>query len=160
MKLSNLLGADQIILEMKAGGHWDSIVELVNHLMNGGFLSPALRDECLSSLKVREDQVSTGIGSGVAIPHAFSDNIDHVIAVFGRSRMGIDFEAIDNAPVHYIILFLVPRKDYQLHLRTLAAIAKLFTNSDVRRQMASATTRDEILALLDAKPLPPLPSAS
>jgi mannitol/fructose-specific phosphotransferase system IIA component (Ntr-type) len=160
MKLSTLLGPDQIILEMKAGGHWDSILELVNHLVNGGFLPPSLREECLTAFKKREDQVSTGIGYGVAIPHVFSDHIDHVIAVFGRSRDGIDFEAIDNAPVHYIILFLVPRKDYQLHLRTLAAIAKLFTNSDVRRQMSAATTRDEILAILDARPAPSPSSVS
>lgn len=160
MKLSNLLGPDQIILEMKADGHWDSIVELVDHLVNGGFLTPALREECLASLKAREDQVSTGVGSGVAIPHAFSDNIEQVIAVFGRSRAGIDFEALDNAPVHYIILFLVPRKDYHLHLRTLAAIGKLFSNSGIRRQLATASTRDEILAILNPKDSPALPPAS
>lgn len=160
MKLSNLLGPDQIILEMKAGGHWDSIVELVDHLVNGGFLPRSLREESLSALKARENQVSTGIGSGVAIPHAFSDNIDHVIAVFGRSRTGIDFEALDNAPVHYIILFLVPRKEYQLHLRTLAAIAKLFTNSDTRRQLATASTRDEILGILNPRLSPSPPPAS
>lgn len=160
MKLSNLLGADQIILDMKASGHWDSIVELVEHIVNAGFLPASLREECLDALKAREDQVSTGIGSGVAIPHAFSDNIDKVIAVFGRSKTGIDFEALDNAPVHYIILFLVPRKDYQLHLRTLAAIAKLFSNSDIRRQLATANTRDEILGILNPKPASSLPPAS
>jgi mannitol/fructose-specific phosphotransferase system IIA component (Ntr-type) len=160
MKLSNLLGPDQIILEMKAGGHWDSINELVDHLVNGGLLPSTLREEALTALKAREDQVSTGIGSGVAIPHAFSDNIDHVIAVFGRSRTGIDFEALDNAPVHYIILFLVPRKEYQLHLRTLAAIAKLFTNSDIRRKLATANTRDEILGILNPKLSPSPPPAS
>lgn len=151
MNLSNLLGPNQIILEMKAGGHWESIVELVHHLVDGGFLPSSLTAEVLGALKAREDQVSTGIGSGVAIPHAFSDHLEKVVAVFGRSREGIDFEAIDNAPVHYIILFLVPRKDYQLHLRTLAAIAKLFTNSEIRRRLATAATRDEILAILDAK---------
>lgn len=160
MKLSNLLGPDRIILDMKAGGHWESIVELVDHLLNAGLLSAALRAEALSALKTREDQVSTGIGSGVAIPHAFSDHIDHVIAVFGRSRAGIDFEALDNAPVHYIILFLVPRKEYHLHLRTLSAIAKLFTNSDIRRQLATASTRDEILGILNPKPAPSLPPVS
>ena len=160
MKLSNLLGPDQIILEMKASGHWDSIVELVQHLADGGLLASCLVEESLTALKAREDQVSTGIGSGVAIPHAFSDKLENVVAVFGRSRQGIDFEAIDNAPVHYIILFLVPRKDYQLHLRTLAAIAKLFTSPDVRRQLSTATTRDEILALLDSKPSKPTSPAS
>jgi mannitol/fructose-specific phosphotransferase system IIA component (Ntr-type) len=106
----------------------------------------------LAAFKAREEQVSTGIGSGVAIPHAFSDDLEQVAAVFGRSKAGIDFEAIDNSPVHFIILFIVPRKDYHLHLRTLAAIAKMFTNSEVRRQLGTAQTRDEILAILDSKP--------
>jgi mannitol/fructose-specific phosphotransferase system IIA component (Ntr-type) len=152
MKLAKLLSADQIILNMKAADHWPAIEELVDHLTESGRLPGSLREEILTALKAREDQVSTGIGSGVAIPHAFSDHLEEVIAVFGRSKAGIDFESIDNAPVHYIILFIVPRKDYHLHLRTLAAIAKMFTNSEVRRQLGMAETRDEILAILDSKP--------
>jgi mannitol/fructose-specific phosphotransferase system IIA component (Ntr-type) len=85
-------------------------------------------------------------------PHAFSDHLDRVIAVFGKSKAGIDFESLDDLPVHFIILFIVPRKDYHLHLRTLAAIAKMFTNCEVRRQLVKAETRDEILAILDSKP--------
>jgi mannitol/fructose-specific phosphotransferase system IIA component (Ntr-type) len=115
-------------------------------------MPPSHREEALAALKAREEQVSTGIGSGVAIPHAFSDVLEEVVAVFGRSKSGIDFEALDNAPVHFIILFIVPRKDYHLHLRTLAAIAKMFTNCEVRRQLGLAGTRDEILAILDSKP--------
>lgn len=152
MKLAKLLSADQIILDMKSDGHWTAITELVDHLVAVGLLPASERDEAVASLKAREEQVSTGIGSGVAIPHAFSDKLEDVVAVFGRSKTGIDFEAIDNAPVHFIILFIVPRKDYHLHLRTLAAIAKLFTNCEIRRQLAAAETRDEILAILDCKP--------
>jgi mannitol/fructose-specific phosphotransferase system IIA component (Ntr-type) len=159
MKLAKLLSADQIILDMKSVEHWSAIVELVDHLIEVGKLPAALREEVLAALKAREDQVSTGIGSGVAIPHAFSDNIEQVVAVFGRSKEGIDFEALDNAPVHFVILFIVPRKDYQLHLRTLAAIAKMFTNCEVRRQFAAAQTRDEILDILDAKPRIAAPGA-
>jgi mannitol/fructose-specific phosphotransferase system IIA component (Ntr-type) len=152
MKLAKLLTADQIILDMRAVAHWPAITELVDHLVETRRLPQAQREEILSALKAREEQVSTGIGSGVAIPHAFSDDIEDVVAVFGRSREGIDFEAIDNAPVHLIILFIVPRKDYHLHLRTLAAIAKMFTNGEVRRQLVKAETRDEILAILDSRP--------
>ncbi|HSP42800.1 MAG TPA: PTS sugar transporter subunit IIA [Luteolibacter sp.] len=155
MKLAKLLSADQIILDMKSVEHWPAIIELVDHLVGVGKLPAGLREESLAALKAREDQVSTGIGSGVAIPHAFSDQIEEVVAVFGRSKEGIDFEALDNAPVHFVILFIVPRKDYQLHLRTLAAIAKLFTNSEMRQQFAAAQTRDEILAILGAKPQQP-----
>lgn len=152
MKLAKLLSADQIILDMKSVEHWSAILELVEHLAETKQLPAALKQEILASLKEREEQVSTGIGSGVAIPHAFSDHIEEVVAVFGRSKAGIDFEAIDNAPVHLIILFIVPSKDYHLHLRTLAAIAKMFTNPEVRRQIGEAPTRDEILAILDSKP--------
>lgn len=152
MKLAQLLGPDQILPDMKAVGHWPSIVELVDHLVACGKLPAALHDEILEALRKREEQVSTGIGSGVAIPHAFSDQLEEVVAVFGRSHGGIDFAALDDAPVHLVILFLVPRKDYQLHLRTLAAIAKMFTNPDIRRRLCEAADGDEILAILGSKP--------
>jgi mannitol/fructose-specific phosphotransferase system IIA component (Ntr-type) len=152
MKLAKLLSADQIILDMKSEGHWTAITELVDHLVAVAMLPQNQREEVLESLRAREEQVSTGVGCGVAIPHAFSDALEDVVTVFGRSATGIDFEALDNAPVHFIILFIVPRKDYHLHLRTLAAIAKLFTNCEVRRQLAAAGTHDEILAILDCKP--------
>ncbi len=152
MKLANLLRADHILLEMKAVEHWPSIVELVGHLVHTGQLPLAQCDEMLDAFRAREAQVSTGIGFGVAIPHAFSDHLEQVIAVFGRSRAGIDFEALDNASVHFIILFIVPRKEYHLHLRTLAAIAKMFTNREVLRQLGGAESHEEILAIFDSKP--------
>lgn len=151
MKLSQLISADQILPEMRAGEHWPAIVELVEHLRHLGKINAGLECEMLESLRVREELVSTGIGSGVAIPHAFSDNVDHVIAVLGRSRAGIDFEALDGGPVHFVFLFIVPSKDHHLHLRTLAAIAKMFTNGEIRRRIGEAETREEILAILDPK---------
>ena len=151
MKLAKLLSADRIILEMKAVELWPSIVELVNHLVKSGQLPPEQQREMLDAFKAREAQVSTGIGSGVAIPHAFSDHLDRVVAVFGRSRQGIDFGAVDHAPVHFVILFIVPRKDYHLHLQTLAAIAKMFTNRQVLRQIGEAVDHEEILAIFEPK---------
>lgn len=152
MKLAKLLSADHIILHMKAVEHWASIVELVGHLVTTGQLPEAQHQEMLQAFKAREESVSTGIGSGVAIPHAFSDHLEHVIAVFGRSSVGIDFEALDNAPVHFVVLFVVPRKNYHLHLQTLAAIAKMFTNIGVLRQLAAAESHEEILAIFDSRP--------
>jgi mannitol/fructose-specific phosphotransferase system IIA component (Ntr-type) len=152
MKLAKLLCADHIILDMKAVEHWPSIVELVGHLVKTGQLPEDQREEMLQAFQEREEQVSTGVGSGVAIPHAFSDYLDHVIAVFGRSKAGIEFNALDNAPVHFIVLFIVPRKGYHLHLQTLAAIAKMFTNGEVLRQLGAAGSLEEILAIFESKP--------
>lgn len=160
MKLAQLLGPEQILLDLKADEHWPSIVELVEQLVVSGKLPPDQQAGILTSLKAREDQVSTGIGAGVAIPHTFSDDLEDVIAIFGRSKKGIDFQALDQGLVHLIVLFIVPRKDYPLHLRTLAAIAKMFTNSEVRRQLNAAGSEEDVLAILDSKPYrASLPSA-
>lgn len=151
MKLASLLTPDQVILDMHAEDHLPAIEELVDHLVKTQKLSEELREEVVASLRDREEQVSTGIGYGVAIPHAFSEKLENVVTMFGRSKAGIDFEALDNSPVHFVILFVVPQKDYHLHLQTLAAIAKMFTNCEIRRQLAAAECRSEILNILAGK---------
>lgn len=151
MKLANLLTPDQVVLEMRSQEHFPAIVELVDHLVSTNQLSKDLREDVIQSLKAREEQVSTGIGYGVAIPHAFSEKVDEVIAVFGRSSKGIDFEALDHCPVHLVVLFIVPKKNYHLHLQTLAAIAKMFTNCDIRKKLIGAECRTDILDILAGK---------
>ena len=152
MKLASLLTEKQVILDMEADEHWAAIVELVNSLDQQDLLIGEDKEEVLLALQKREDQTSTGIGSGVAIPHTFSDKIEQVVAMFGRSPKGIEFEALDNAPVKFLVLFIVPKKDYHLHLQTLAAIAKMFNNCEVRRQLEEATTEARILEILDSNP--------
>lgn len=151
MKLASLLTSDQIVLDMGAEEHLPAVEELVDHLVGIGRLPENLREEVVEALRAREEQVSTGIGYGVAIPHAFSEKIDEVVAVFGRSVKGIDFEALDHSPVHFVVLFIVPKKDYHLHLQTLAAIAKMFTNCEIRRQLGEAECRTAILDILAGK---------
>lgn len=151
MKLASLLTPEQVVLDMQAENHVEAITELVDCLVKIGRLDEGMRDEVLAALLAREEQVSTGIGYGVAIPHAFDEQIDEVLTVFGRSSKGIDFEALDQSPVHYVVLFVVPKKDYHLHLQTLAAIAKMFTNSGIRHQLSEATGRNEILRILAGK---------
>lgn len=145
MNLASLLTREQIVPSVQSTDHWGVIVELVEHLCRGGFLDASVKEDTLAALKTREEKISTGIGSGVAIPHAFSEKIDEVVAVFGRSKEGVNFEAIDNNPVHFLVLFIVPQKEYHLHLRTLAAIAKLFTRCDIRSQLSAAETSEDIL---------------
>lgn len=155
MKLASLLSEQQVILSMEADEHLAAIVELVESLDKQGLLKGEDKEQVLEALKKREDQTSTGIGSGVAIPHAFSDTIENVVAMFGRSPEGIEFDALDNAPVKFIMLFIVPKKDYHLHLQTLAAIAKMFNNCEIRKQLEEATTAAKILEILDSNPTRP-----
>lgn len=153
MNLAELLSPKRVIANMKAAEHWPAIEELVDHLIKIGDLPELKRVSVLNAFRDREDQCSTGIGAGIAIPHAFLDDISDVIVVFGRSNEGIDFCSLDNAPVHYVVLFVVPRSQYTLHLRTLAAIAKKLNSGDVRGHLAEARGAHDIIKIL-AEPAP------
>jgi mannitol/fructose-specific phosphotransferase system IIA component (Ntr-type) len=95
--------------------------------------------------------MSTGIGFGIAIPHASSNCVNEVVAAFGRSSTGIEFDSLDNSPVRFIVLFVVPKDQFQVHLRTLAAIAKFLNDKSVREQLAKAESSGEILNIFDNK---------
>src|SRR5216110_1875696 len=147
MSLAELLSADQIIPEMKATERWDAIVELMDLLVTRGQIKPEDRDGILASLKQREETMSTGIGFGIAIPHCSSDRLGEVVAAFGRSSAGIEFDALDNAPVKFVVLFIVTKNQFQTHLRTLASIAKFLNDRSVRESLAEAKSADEILSI-------------
>ena len=152
MSFGDLLTAEQIIPEMTATERWPAIVELIDLLMKLGKIKPDDRESILASLKQREETMSTGIGFGIAIPHCSSDRLSEVVAAFGRSSTGIEFDALDNAPVKFVVLFIVPKNQFQTHLRTLASIAKFLNDRSIRENLGKATSREEILAIFRAEP--------
>src|ERR1700752_4337472 len=152
MALDSLLSVEQIIPEMKATDRWPAIVELIDLLVKLGKIKLQSRDSILASLKQREETMSTGIGFGIAIPHCSSERLNDVVAAFGRSSSGIEFDALDNAPVKFVVLFIVPKNQFQTHLRTLASIAKFLNDRSVRDNLSKATSRDEILSIFRAEP--------
>ena len=149
MTLGNLLTVNQIIPEMKATERWSAIVELIDLLVTLGKINKDDRDTVLSALRAREETMSTGIGFGIAIPHASSDRVHEVVAAFGRSTTGIEFDSLDNAPVKFIVLFVVPKDQFQTHLRTLAAIAKFLNDRAVRDKLAAASGSQDILSIFE-----------
>lgn len=149
MTLGNLLTVDQILPQMQATERQAAIVELVDLLVARGKIQAADRDTVLAALRQREETMSTGIGFGIAIPHASSDRVREVVAAFGRSEGGIEFDSLDNAPVRFIVLFVVPKDQFQTHLRTLAAIAKFLNDRSVRERLAAAGSAEEILAIFN-----------
>jgi PTS system nitrogen regulatory IIA component len=145
MTLGSLLSVDQIIPEMRATERWAAIVELIDLLVQKSRVNPGDRDSILAALRQREETMSTGIGFGIAIPHASSNCVSEVVAAFGRSTTGIEFDSLDNSPVKFIVLFVVPKDQFQVHLRTLAAIAKFLNDKSVREQLGRADSAEEIL---------------
>lgn len=151
MSFGELLSAEQIIPEMNATERWPAIVELIDLLVSLGKIKAPDRDSILASLRQREETMSTGIGFGIAIPHCSSDRLNEVVAAFGRSTAGIEFDALDNAPVKFVVLFIVPKNQFQTHLRTLASIAKFLNDRSVRENLGTANSREEILAIFRDK---------
>lgn len=154
MSLASLLTSEQIIPEMQATERWPAIVELIDLLVRLKKIDAGSRESILAALKQREETMSTGIGFGIAIPHASSEDVTEVVAAFGRSNKGIEFDALDNAPVKFVVLFIVPKNQFQTHLRTLAAIAKFLNDRAVREQLAAATSQEEILAIFRERSQP------
>jgi len=151
MTLANLLSESQIVPAMVSGERWEAIAEMVDCLVNAGKIDRKDRDNVLASIRQREETMSTGIGFGIAIPHASSDKVDEVVAAFGRSVKGVQFDSLDGQPVFFIVLFVVPKDQFQTHLRTLAAIAKFLNDKAVRDDLASAPNQAAILHVFESR---------
>lgn len=149
MTLANLLSESQILPAMVADERWEAIAELVDCLVKAGKIALADRDQVLESIRQREETMSTGIGFGIAIPHASSERVDEVVAAFGRSVKGVQFDSLDGQPVFFIVLFVVPKDQFQTHLRTLAAIAKFLNDKVVRDELANAVNETAILRVFE-----------
>jgi len=138
MDLGDILGPDQIEPELKAGTRWEAIDELIAKLVTSAKIQTQHREAITAVVKKRETSMSTGIGFGIGIPHASTDLIYEVVGAFGRSRKGVNFDALDNQPVTLVMLFLVPQGQFQKHLHTLAKIAKLLHKKEFRQALEEA----------------------
>ena len=148
MDLGDILSKEQIIPDLQAADRWLAIDELINNLVATGKIKAEHREAITSVVRKRETSMSTGIGFGIGIPHASTDLIYEVVGALGRSKKGVDFNALDNQPVHLVMLFLVPQGQFQKHLHTLANIAKMLHKSDFRQSLEQAPDAETMLAAI------------
>src|SRR5437660_12894031 len=145
MNLGDILSPAQIVSEMQAANRWEAIDELINNLVQTGKIKVENLDPIAAVVKKRETSMSTGIGFGIGIPHASTDLIYEVVGAFGRSKRGVNFDALSNQPVNLVMLFLVPQGQFQKHLHTLANIAKLLHRADFRQSLEQAPDAESML---------------
>ncbi len=148
MNLGDILTTRQIVPELKATTRWEAIDELIGTLVAAGRIDPAHREAVVAVVKRREQSMSTGIGFGIGIPHASTELITEVTAAFGRSRAGVNFDALDNQPVHLVTLFLVPQGQFQKHLHTLAGIAKVLRREEFLVALNAAADSDAMMRVI------------
>jgi len=137
-----------VIVDLKASDRWEAIDELINHLVTTGAIKPEHKEPISAAIKKRESSMSTGIGFGVGIPHASTDLVKDVIGVLGRSKKGLDFDSLDSKPVHLVMLFLVPKGEFQKQINTLANIAKVLHHADLRDALFKAPDTPAALEVL------------
>jgi len=142
------LQRDAIILDMKAATKEAALRELagVAATLCGRFTEETL----YNVLMERETVGSTGVGNGVAIPHGKIEGLDKILLCFGRSRTGINFDAIDNRPAHLFVLLLSPASKAGEYLQTLAAVSRILKQHEKRQQLLDSTSRDDIASLFNA----------
>jgi mannitol/fructose-specific phosphotransferase system IIA component (Ntr-type) len=148
MDLVDILSKDQVLPDLLAANRWEAIDELIANLVGAGKIKPEHKDAVTAVVKKRETSMSTGIGFGIGIPHASTDLIQEVVGALGRSKKGMNFDALDNQPVNLVMLFLVPQGQFQKHLHTLANIAKLLHKADFRQALEQAPDADGMLAAI------------
>ena len=104
----------------------------------------------LDAIIERERLGSTGVGHGVAIPHARTPLGDHVCGVFGRLKQPVDFDAIDGRPADLVFLLLAPENAGAEHLKALAQVSRLFRREDIRRSLRAAPDAQAMAIILQS----------
>jgi mannitol/fructose-specific phosphotransferase system IIA component (Ntr-type) len=140
MKLTDIVCFEAVIPQLESTDRDDVIAELVGALKKAGKLGKAKSKEIISDVISRENEASTGIGKGVAVPHVKHSAIKDVVAVIGGSSEGIDFSSLDKEPVHSVILLLSPEGNPDKHLQAMENIFRNLQKDDFRKFLRQATT--------------------
>jgi nitrogen PTS system EIIA component len=136
MNITSILSKDALIPDLKAKDKNSLIQELAEIIAR---VEPSIKvDELVKILLEREALGSTGIGSGVAIPHGKLPQLDRIVAAFGRSRPGIDFDSQDGEPAHLFFVLVAPENTAGLHLKALAKLSRLLKEPSFRDKLLQA----------------------
>jgi mannitol/fructose-specific phosphotransferase system IIA component (Ntr-type) len=150
MNLTDILSVEQIVPKVSAPDRWGLIDTLIDQLVRVGKIRTEDREAVRKAVKDREATKSTGIGYGIAIPHASVSGIQDVVAIVARLDPPIDFQALDGQPVRLCVLFLTPQGQFQRHLQTLSAFARFLSDKERRAKLESAQTAEEMFAVFRA----------
>ena len=149
MLLTELLSPDRVVIPLPAGDRQAAIAALTRRLAE---IAGAGYEEVLGAVLERESVLSTGIGFGVAIPHARSAAVREVTMVAGVTPSPVPFDAIDGEPVRLFFLIVGPEASAGLHVKILSRIARLVRRESVRQQLLEAADADAFChVLLDAE---------
>jgi PTS system nitrogen regulatory IIA component len=146
MKIMDFLNKKAVTANLKATDKEGVIRELVTLL--AGATDIKNREELVKTLMMRESLGSTGIGQGIGIPHAKSASAKELVAAFGVSQKGVDFDSLDGEPVYIFFLLIAPEESAGPHLKALARISRMLKDKYFRELLKKAKDEKEILRII------------
>ena len=147
MEIKDLLKKDLMIMDLKASTKMEAIDEMVAKLKEKNIIS----DEAVFKdlILKREERSSTGLGEGIAMPHAKTSVVNTPSVLFARSNKGIDYDALDDEPVYIFFMIAASEGAHDLHIETLAKLSKMLLNDDFTQGLKTCGSPDEVYALVD-----------
>jgi PTS system nitrogen regulatory IIA component len=149
MKVSDIFRKEHIVEGLKSKTKRDVLAELSGVFLRGDVKYS--HEDMVNTLLEREKLGSTGIGDGVAIPHGKLANLEELIVSFGRSKEGVEFDAMDGKPAHIFFLLMAPEDTTGKHLKALAKISKMLKDNTFRKKLLEAKSKDELYMIITEK---------
>lgn len=146
MKIQDILFRNAILIDLKAGKKNDVLTQMGSFLASIHNLKNP--DTLVQKILEREAEVSTGIGFGIAIPHARTDMTDHICMVAARCVQGIEFNSIDEQPVHLIFMLASPAENSDDLRSILSSVSKIMSYKDMREKLMAASDPETFLTIL------------
>ena len=148
MKISDFLNPKAVTANLASKDKEGVIKELIELLVKAGSIQSKDKEKLIKILMNREELGSTGIGQGVGIPHGKSDCVNELVAAFGLSPSGVDFDALDEEKVYIFFLLLAPEDSAGPHLKALARISRLLKDKYFRDSLRLAKDEKTILKII------------
>ncbi len=149
MVLTQILEPEYVKVPLAGNDKTSVITEMVDLLNAKKLLID--RDDVLQSVLSRESTRSTGIGSGIAIPHGKCAGVKDLVMAIGISRQGIDFQSIDGKPVHIVVLLVSPQDRTGPHIQALARISRLMLDEEFKNKLQNSSSAQELYSLIREK---------
>ncbi len=150
-RLVEFLDEEYIEPDLKASDKWDAIHKLVDFYVKTHRLKDADRDRIYQSIVDREQQYTTAVGMGAALPHGRVDTKTEIDGVMGICHEGVDFEAPDGELVQIIVLIVTPKDNVQRHLEVLGSLSAMVSDPVARSKLLAATNANEAWEVLESE---------
>lgn len=149
MQLDTLITPEVIRVPLQSEDRLGVITELVELLGAQGLVHDV--DKAVQTTWAREQERTTGIGEGLAVPHGRCDCIDRLVLAIGRTAAPLDFQSFDHKPVRLVVLVLSPTDDTASHIQVLGGISRMLADRMIREAAYAAESADALASILQGR---------